>query len=81
MIFTFCSRLLIIRIHFFFHDKQESKYKQTNVQLEKLRVEYQQYKQRASTLLQQQRESQPTDDDSRLSELQNQLDTLIKENK
>ncbi|KAG0337634.1 hypothetical protein BG000_005177 [Podila horticola] len=61
--------------------QMESKYKQTNVQLEKLRVEYQQYKQRASTLLQQQRESQPTDDDSRLSELQNQLDTLIKENK
>ncbi|KAG0351907.1 hypothetical protein BG005_008600 [Podila minutissima] len=61
--------------------QMESKYKQTNAQLEKLRVEYQQYKQRASTLLQQQRESQPTDDDSRLSELQNQLDTLIKENK
>ncbi|KAG0026333.1 hypothetical protein BGZ82_009533 [Podila clonocystis] len=59
----------------------ESKYKQSNVHLEKLRVEYQQYKQRASTLLQQQRESQPTDDDSRLSELQSQLDTLIKENK
>ncbi|KAF8962264.1 hypothetical protein BGZ52_012255, partial [Haplosporangium bisporale] len=60
--------------------QMESKYKQTNVQLEKMRVEYQQYKQRASTLLQQQRESQPADDDSRLSELQNQLDTLIKEN-
>ncbi|KAF9214235.1 hypothetical protein BGZ59_004091 [Podila verticillata] len=61
--------------------QMESKYKQTNVQLEKMRVEYQQYKQRASTLLQQQRESQPADDDSRLSELQNQLDTLIKENR
>ncbi|KAF9335328.1 GRIP and coiled-coil domain-containing protein 2 [Podila minutissima] len=61
--------------------QMESKYKQTNAQLEKLRVEYQQYKQRASMLLQQQRESQPTDDDSRMSELQNQLDTLIKENK
>ncbi|KAF9375258.1 GRIP and coiled-coil domain-containing protein 2 [Podila verticillata] len=61
--------------------QMESKYKQTNVQLEKMRVEYQQYKQRASTLLQQQRESQPTDDDSRLNELQNQLDTLIKENR
>ncbi|KAG0027301.1 GRIP and coiled-coil domain-containing protein 2 [Podila clonocystis] len=61
--------------------QMESKYKQSNAHLEKLRVEYQQYKQRASTLLQQQRESQPTDDDSRLSELQSQLDTLIKENK
>ncbi|KAI8600729.1 hypothetical protein EDD21DRAFT_354288 [Dissophora ornata] len=48
---------------------------------EKLKVEYQQYKQRASTLLQQQREAVQTDDDSKLRELQNQLDALTKENR
>jgi hypothetical protein len=49
--------------------------------LEKLKVEYQQYKQRASALLQQQRESVQADDDSQLKELQIQLQDLAKENK
>ncbi|KAF9114830.1 hypothetical protein BGX27_009667 [Mortierella sp. AM989] len=61
--------------------QMESKYKQANTQLEKLKLEYQQYKQRASTLLQQQREAVQSDDDSKLRELQNQLDVLTKENK
>ncbi|KAF9939252.1 hypothetical protein BGZ67_009742 [Mortierella alpina] len=59
----------------------EGKYRQTNSQLEKLKVEYQQYKQRASTLLQQQRESVQTDDDSKLKELQDQLDVMSKDNR
>ncbi|KAG0306656.1 hypothetical protein BGZ98_001958 [Dissophora globulifera] len=59
----------------------ETKYKQANVQLEKLKVEYQQYKQRASVLLQQQRDAVQTDDGSQLRELQNQLEALTKENK
>ncbi|KAG0322372.1 hypothetical protein BGZ99_003370 [Dissophora globulifera] len=59
----------------------ETKYKQANVQLEKLKVEYQQYKQRASMLLQQQRDAVQTDDGSQLRELQNQLEALTKENK
>ncbi|KAG0276492.1 hypothetical protein BGZ95_007469 [Linnemannia exigua] len=59
----------------------EGKYKQSNSQLEKLRVEYQQYKQRASALLQQQRESVEADDDSQLKELQSQLQDLARENK
>ncbi|KAK3843207.1 MAG: hypothetical protein J3R72DRAFT_112645 [Linnemannia gamsii] len=59
----------------------EGKYKQSNSQLEKLRVEYQQYKQRASALLQQQRESVQADDDSQLKELQSQLQDLVRENK
>ncbi|KAF8935186.1 hypothetical protein BGZ58_005179 [Dissophora ornata] len=61
--------------------QMESKYRQSNAQHEKLKVEYQQYKQRASTLLQQQREAVQTDDDSKLRELQNQLDALTKENR
>jgi len=60
---------------------QESKYKQSNAQLENLKVEYQQYKQRASTLLQQQREAVHADDDSKLKDLQNQLEALTKENR
>ncbi|KAI7828724.1 hypothetical protein BC939DRAFT_48793 [Gamsiella multidivaricata] len=60
---------------------QESKYRQTNTQLEKLKVEYQQYKQRASALLQQQREAVQSDDDNKLKELQNQLEVLTKENR
>ncbi|KAF9574802.1 hypothetical protein EC968_005280 [Mortierella alpina] len=59
----------------------EAKYRQTNSQLEKLKVEYQQYKQRASTLLQQQRESVQSDDDGKLKELQNQLDAMSKDNR
>ncbi|KAF9344689.1 hypothetical protein BGX26_004027 [Mortierella sp. AD094] len=61
--------------------QMESKFKQTNTQLEKLKLEYQQYKQRASTLLQQQREAVQSDDDSKVRELQNQLDALTKENR
>ncbi|KAF9208659.1 hypothetical protein BGZ49_008037 [Haplosporangium sp. Z 27] len=61
--------------------QMESKFKQANTQLEKLKLEYQQYKQRASTLLQQQREAVQSDDNSKLRELQNQLDVLTKENK
>ncbi|GJJ77895.1 hypothetical protein EMPS_10254 [Entomortierella parvispora] len=62
-------------------EQVESKYRQTNVQLEKLKTEYQQYKQRASLLLQQQRESVQADDDSKERELQLQLDALSKENR
>ncbi|KAF9428767.1 hypothetical protein BGZ94_001134 [Podila epigama] len=58
--------------------QMESKYKQANVQLEKIRVEYQQYKQRASALLQQQRDSQPKDDDSKLNELQKKKKKLLR---
>ncbi|KAF8948143.1 hypothetical protein BGZ47_006251 [Haplosporangium gracile] len=61
--------------------QMEGKYKQSNSQLEKLKVEYQQYKQRASALLQQQRESVQADDDSQLKELQSQLQELARENK
>ncbi|KAG0282457.1 hypothetical protein BGZ96_000464 [Linnemannia gamsii] len=61
--------------------QMEGKYKQSNLQLEKLKVEYQQYKQRASALLQQQRESVQADDDSQLKELQTQLQDLTRENK
>ncbi|KAG9066061.1 hypothetical protein KI688_001280 [Linnemannia hyalina] len=61
--------------------QMEGKYKQSNSQLEKLKVEYQQYKQRASVLLQQQRESVHADDDSQLKELQSQLQDLARENK
>ncbi|KAG0059988.1 hypothetical protein BGZ89_012653 [Linnemannia elongata] len=61
--------------------QMEGKYKQSNSQLEKLKAEYQQYKQRASALLQQQRESVQADDDSQLRELQSQLQDLARENK
>ncbi|KAF9147765.1 hypothetical protein BG015_010535 [Linnemannia schmuckeri] len=61
--------------------QMEGKYKQSNSQLEKLKVEYQQYKQRASALLQQQREAVQADDDSQLKELQSQLQDLARENK
>ncbi|KAG0212037.1 hypothetical protein BGX28_006935 [Mortierella sp. GBA30] len=61
--------------------QMESKYKQANSQLEKIKVEYQQYKQRANTLLQQQRESVQTDDDSKLKELQDQLEAMSKDNR
>ncbi|KAI1319295.1 hypothetical protein EDD11_004432 [Mortierella claussenii] len=61
--------------------QMESKYRQSNSQLEKLKAEYQQYKQRASALLQQQREAVDTDDDSKQKDLQLQLDTLAKENR
>ncbi|KAF9174945.1 hypothetical protein BGX21_000034 [Mortierella sp. AD011] len=70
------SELAAIRLQ-----QMESKFKQSNTQLEKLKIEYQQYKQRASTLLQQQREAVQSDDDSKVRELQNQLDALTKENK
>ncbi|OAQ24290.1 hypothetical protein K457DRAFT_845636 [Linnemannia elongata AG-77] len=61
--------------------QMEGKYKQSNSQLENLKAEYQQYKQRASALLQQQRESVQADDDSQLRELQSQLQDLARENK
>ncbi|KAF9920286.1 hypothetical protein FBU30_009905 [Linnemannia zychae] len=61
--------------------QMEGKYKQLSSQHEKLKVEYQQYKQRASALLQQQRESVQTNDDDKLKELQTQLQDLMKENK
>ncbi|KAF9951545.1 hypothetical protein BGZ72_006965 [Mortierella alpina] len=61
--------------------QMEGKYRQANSQLEKLKEEYQQYKQRASTLLQQQRESVQTDDDSKLKELQDQLEVMSKDNR
>ncbi|KAG0056539.1 hypothetical protein BGZ83_004562 [Gryganskiella cystojenkinii] len=62
-------------------EQVEGKYRQTNTQLEKLKAEYQQYKQRASLLLQQQRDSVQADDDSKQRELQLQLDALSKENR
>ncbi|ORZ16782.1 hypothetical protein BCR41DRAFT_56129 [Lobosporangium transversale] len=61
--------------------QMESKNRQVNTQLEKLKTEYQQYKQRANLLLQQQRESVQTDDVGRLKELQEQLDNLTKDNR
>lgn len=60
---------------------QESKYKQANSQLESLKVEYQQYKQRAISLLQEKHDAAQSSDDSKLSELQRQLDDLSKENR
>ncbi|KAF9953526.1 hypothetical protein BGZ65_004620, partial [Modicella reniformis] len=61
--------------------QMEAKYKQSHAQLEKIKVEYQQYKQRAGTLLQQQREAVQVDDDSKSRDLQSQLEALIKENR
>ncbi|KAF9585703.1 hypothetical protein BGW38_001150 [Lunasporangiospora selenospora] len=61
--------------------QMESKYRQSHAQLEKLRQEYQQYKQRASLLLQQQQEAGETSDDSKIRELQTHLDSIASENR